>query len=438
MDIANSHIVPIVVNIDIGAQSSMFCCTICLDLVQDPDKHRQCCECGNTICTDCIKHITWHGKCPICRLQTRFIVNRVIHREIYPMVLKKCRWKECSVKMLHIYAHSSACEWREVECPVCKIATPLKSIHVHLANKCILPWGTVVRGTTDDFTEELKNVPKLPRGNYFRIFDLTPKGFGIKQDDARLIYFWRRNSPKLGFIRMMCIQLCAGPNETIEFARSSDGVTSTMSVQSIYTDTLHSIVIESKEIDGYSQINVYPNLQLFAYGSRYVVNHSRGSHVCTHINFAWNPTSVILVDTHGVVHSVDVSTIIKYMHQKQNSDSESELTQLYLPEPSSLEREPDVGYPGSSVDHRDLPSPLEDNADHYIYPTIILDNNSITEMGIRHLLSGDYIHAHPPRPTSLTAPIVERSLDTEPITINSSPRPILYSIISEIEDAEVY
>lgn len=379
MEVSDSLVVPVVLNVDIGAQSSMFCCTICLELVQVPDKHRQCCECGNTICTDCITRLVTREKCPTCRAQTRFVVNRLIHREIYPMVLKKCKWTECAVKMLHVDVHSARCEWREVKCPVCKVATPTKSIHAHLASKCILPWGTAKRGTPEDFAEELKNVPNLPSGNYFRVFNLTPPGFDIKPEDERIIYFWRMNGSKLGFVRIICIQLCAGPNETIEFARSSRGKIYVLPIQSMHCSSLIHKRVETKDIAKYTRIGINPSLHKLEYGSRHVVNCGNESFACTLIDFTWNPTCAVFIHARGSVYNIDVLDIIECPHQEQKEQKVVEPI-VYLPEPDSLAYEPNA-FSGLFVNIDYIP-PLEDDMNSSIpeSPDSPIESSMISNM----------------------------------------------------------
>src|SRR4051812_21543663 len=104
-ELEDSVIISVKLNIDVGAKSNMFCCIICLDLIQTPATHRQCHLCGTTLCVTCIAGLPNSNECPVCRANTVFIANSLIHRDIYPAVSKSCPWPKCNMRLLNIDAH---------------------------------------------------------------------------------------------------------------------------------------------------------------------------------------------------------------------------------------------------------------------------------------------------------------------------------------------
>lgn len=310
-ELDDSVIIQVKLNIDVGAKSSMFCCIICLDLIQTPAMHRQCNSCGNTLCVTCIKALPNSDECPACRADTVFISNSLIHRDIYPAVSKSCPWPKCSVRLLNVDAHMSSCPLRTVQCPVCHSRTPIRTIHEHLNNDCVMPWKSVHRDSISDFAHELKNIGRIPGKTYQKIFDLNPAGTKDASDNTRIIYFWRKNNPKRGFIRMMCIQLCASVDEVVEYAVDQTDKHISMKVASIENfEQVEPTVEYADVVASYKHIWIHPGIHLLTCGNQYEIertSHHGQSFKGQLIEILWNPTRAIFTDFDGNIHTAIIS-----------------------------------------------------------------------------------------------------------------------------------
>jgi len=312
-----STIVAVTLDIDIGEKSSMFCCVVCLELVQQPKYHRQCAECGTTICTMCIGGLPNPSECPVCRAGTTFIANSIIHRNIYPKVMKSCPWPKCNMKLLNMGAHMLTCSHRTVQCPVCHKRTPVKTIHEHLNGDCVLPWGTTHRDSASCFFSELRNIGKIPRGSYQKIFDLNPAGTKDTSENTRLIYFWRKNNPMRGFIRMMCIQLCASAEEEVGYGFDSGGDRLVMKVASMENfEAVEPTVEYADTVITHQRCAIEPGVHNLTCGDQYEIKQSNGYPFRGQlIEVLWAPPRAVFVDNdaHILESAISGSSGVKEM-----------------------------------------------------------------------------------------------------------------------------
>jgi hypothetical protein len=337
---ADEIIIPVTLKIDIGAKSSMFCCAICLEIIQTPAAHRQCGHCGMTICTECIPGLANQDSCPVCRASTMFIANSFIHREIYPAVTKACPWPKCTVRMFDIRTHMITCPFRSVACPVCYKRVKITNIHNHMNSDCSIQWKDCVLEPASSFEHRLKNMSR--RGNYC-IFSLNPAGNTNSSDETtRLLYVWRRSKHKRNAINMFCIQLCAPEDEYVTYAVDHANKKFTFRVASFKNfELVNPIVTSADTLAMLAHVEIEPNVHLLTCGNDYRVSQPAvETFTGKLIEVLWSPTRAVFVDESDELRTIaigDASSMSQIQPLSQTETNENKHVFLTCEQTASLD-----------------------------------------------------------------------------------------------------
>jgi hypothetical protein len=108
-------------------------CCICFEYVNLPLIH---CNKGNHfVCNECFKKTD--SNCPVCRTNI-LIQDKILENGLKPE-MSKCNYSSCKELIFpwNIDNHENECQFRLIDCPLCKSLTNLNEFAIHLKSNCV-------------------------------------------------------------------------------------------------------------------------------------------------------------------------------------------------------------------------------------------------------------------------------------------------------------
>ena len=292
-----SSIINVNLDIDINAELS---CSICLEIIQTADQHRQCAECNVPICIECIRRFTGDKalECPVCRRSKTFSKNRFIMNRVYPKITVPCTYAKCDKHVIPNSGHVAVCKFRPITCPICEHTTIPEEIHEHIQG-CTLQWVTSSYSAFDVVVKRM-TTDRTPMGRIISMNNDEEKK--LHDNDRRILYVWRTENDTT-CIKLMCIQLsCTAIESKIVCQMSSSKDPDNMrrvSVPIINSENISNIAVKSifdedmKEFDNFA---IAPGAHSFIVNDEYMVDVEDGDWTRSRLlETIQNPTRAVFV-----------------------------------------------------------------------------------------------------------------------------------------------